>query len=116
MMSRSGNTWWGYTGLVTAPPEEATESGLIGPVFAFLLDGFLRMRDEVPPAGFFMSLREVCDEAANGFDERYLAGHDVEVQTYQCLLHVWDRLRVWSAGAAEPAHHPNLQSDIFILG
>jgi hypothetical protein len=116
IMSRNGNVWWGYTGLITAPPEEATESGLIEPVFALLVDGFLMMRDRVPPEGFFVRLQEVCEEAANGFDELHVAGYDVDVGTYHCLLHVWDRLRVWSAGSAAPAHHPRLQSDIFILG
>lgn len=100
VMSRSGNVWWGYTGLITAPPEEATETGLIEPVFAFLVHAFLTMRDEVPPVGFFVRLQEVCDAAANGFDELHMAGLDVDVGTYHCLLHVWDRLRVWNRGSS----------------
>ena len=115
-MSRTGNTWWGYSGAIAAPPEEATESGLITPVFRFLVDSFLHFKSEIPHPEFFTRLKTLCERAVHHFDDLAESGEYVDAGTYLCLLHVWDRLRVWNPGAIRPAYHPNCQSDVGLLG
>jgi hypothetical protein len=115
-MSRTGNAWWGYSGAIAAPPESATESGLIVPVFEFLIEGFLRLRDDVPMPEFFDRLNKRCERASHQFDELFDSGEYVDPGTYLCLLHIWDRLRVWSPGAGRPVYHPRCQSEVALLG
>lgn len=115
-MSRSGNAWWGYSGAIAAPPATATESGLIAPVFEFLIESFLRFGGDVPLPEFFDRLKKRCERAAHQFDELFLSGEYVDAGTYLCLLHVWDRLRAWSPGAGQPAYHPRCQSEVALLG
>ncbi len=85
------------------------------PVFDYLISSFLALRHEAPEEEFFARLQRLCREAAFEFDDLQSAGEDVGYETYSCLLHVWDRLRVWSTGAQEPHHHPHPQSSIYIL-
>lgn len=115
-MSRTGNTWWGYSGAVAAPPEEATKSGVVTPVFRFLVEGFLHLRDEVPHPEFFARLKALCERATHYLDDRAESGESVDAGTYLCLLHMWDRLRVWNPGASRPAYHPDCRSDVGLLG
>lgn len=115
-MARTGNTWWGYSGAVAAPSVEATRTGFIAPVFRHLITSFLEFSDEVPPPAFFEWLKQLCEQAAHQFDELFASGVDVDTDTYLCLLHVWDRLRVWCPGSDGPAHHPRCQSEVALLG
>ncbi|MCC6553198.1 MAG: hypothetical protein IT372_09285 [Polyangiaceae bacterium] len=49
-------------------------------------------------------------------DEHALRDPDADVwAAYHCLLHVWDRLRIWPAGATDPEAHPRARPPSLFL-
>lgn len=102
-----GATWAGYTGWISAPPVTQTSLEVLASVFDFVCASIPHMRDTGFRQRFLLDLEARCEQAAAALDELAAAGVGVELDAYLCLLHVWQRLRIWSEGDQEPARHPD---------
>lgn len=105
VMAEQGATWWGYTGAIAAPPDDPAHAGLVAFPFEYLVEESLDEHDASLLPGVLDRLRGVCREAEEALDRLMETGEVVEMQSYQCLFHLWDRLRIWLPGSSVPVHH-----------
>lgn len=105
-MSRSGVTWWGYTGAIQCPEDAAPFRLLFVELFRFIREAFVAAPTIAQRRAALEEIARRCEEAQGVVDEHALRDPEVDVwAAYHCLLHVWDRLRVWPPGATEPEAH-----------
>ncbi len=113
--AKAGSAWWGYTGAVTAP--EASEEFL--PVFVAI---FSYIRDAFPEVLFpgeleavLLRIADLCHEAEHQVDGLAEKDPDLDAgSAHLCLLHIWQRLRVWMPSLDSPRSHPLAPSpDLF---
>jgi hypothetical protein len=105
-MSQRGATWWGYTGSIQCPEDAVSFRSLFVELFRFIQEAFVAASTEVERRAVLEELARRCEEAQSVVDEHAIRDPDLDVWTaYHCLLHVWDRLRVWSPGASLPEAH-----------
>jgi len=100
--AHAGWTWWGYTGAVSAPGGTAEELRLMGLAFREVLHFFLTAHANVTQSQQLAELQTIADR----FEEQ-LDALGAAADNYLCLLHLWSRLRVWTAHAAAPISPPN---------
>jgi hypothetical protein len=104
-MARGGVVWWGYTGTILAPPAGSGREQIFGPVFDHLVGAFLSGVDQLGLREVFTQLRALCrhaEKALFGLFDAGVAG----LEDFGCLLHIWNRLRIWLPGSDAPVHHP----------
>jgi hypothetical protein len=109
-MSRSGVTWWGYTGKIQCPEDAEVFRPLFVDLFRFIRDVFASASTAGDRRAALEEIARRCEEAQGIVDDR--AAHDPDLNVwaaYLCLLHVWDRLRVWPPGANHPEAHMRAQ-------
>lgn len=105
-MSRGGVTWWGYTGAIQCPEDAAPFRVLFVDLFCFIGGAFAAASTGVLRGAVLDEIARRCEEAQGVVDEHALRDPELDVwAAYHCLLHVWDRLRVWAPGATEPEAH-----------
>jgi hypothetical protein len=105
-MSQSGATWWGYTGAIQCPEDAVAFRLLFVGLFRFIREAFVAASTTVERRALLEEIARRCEEAQGIVDEHAIRDPDIDVWTaYHCLLHVWDRLRVWSPGASHPEAH-----------
>lgn len=104
-MAQGDVVWWGYTGTILAPPGGSGREEVFGPVFDYLVGAFLSGVGRSGLQEVFTSLRALCVQAATALDVLFDAGV-AGLEDYGCLLHIWNRLRVWLPGSDTPEHHP----------
>jgi hypothetical protein len=106
-MSQSGTTWWGYTGAIQCPEDAVSFRPLFVELFRFIRESFVAASTQVERRAVLEEIARRCEEAQGIVDEHAIRDPDVDVWTaYHCLLHLWDRLRVWCPGASHPEAHP----------
>ncbi len=103
--ARNGAIWLGYTGEISAPPSTPATLSLFASLFDFVRATFPRLRDVGLRQALFHELERRCDEAAAQLDELAERGVLVEMDAHLCLLHLWQRLRIWVDGEL-PEQHP----------
>jgi hypothetical protein len=113
-MAEGGVAWWGYTGVILAPAGGEARDAVFGPVFEYLVDTFLARTDHSAIHRMFSHLRLLCHEAERLLDSLFDAGGEVGMEDYKCLLHIWDRLRVWLPGRRTPEFHPD-STPLFVV-
>ncbi len=105
-MSRSGVTWWGYTGAIQCPEDAEPFRLLFVELFRFIGEAFVATSTIAERRAVLEEIARRCEEAQGVVDEHALRDPDLDVwAAYHCLLHVWDRLRVWPPGAIQPEAH-----------
>ena len=104
-MSRFGATWWGYTGKIAAPGDGVREIPIFEDVFLEI-----RSRFAVEAEHLMAQIRTICEQAEYRLDH-IEAGSD----SYLCLLHIWDRLRVWQPGASDAWAHPDARPPTWMV-
>ena len=105
-MSRSGVTWWGYTGAIQCPEDAAPFRLLFVELFRFIREAFVGASTTIERRAVLEEIARRCEEAQGVVDEHAIRDPDIDVwAAYHCLLHVWDRLRVWPAGVSHPEAH-----------
>lgn len=100
--AHAGWTWWGYTGAVSAPGGTTAELQLMGLAFQEVLHFFLTAHTNVTQPQQLAGLQAIADRF-----EQQLDVLGATADNYLCLLHLWSRLRVWTAHAAAPIAPPN---------
>lgn len=103
-----GVVWWGYTGAIQSPVSEEPLAGLFAEIFRFLRDSFAGAASREARSQALEELRRRCREAERAVDEAFEADPSLDPsEALLCLLHLWDRLRIWLPGHDVPEHHPN---------
>lgn len=115
-MCQGGTTWWGYTGAIQCPEDTAPFRSLFVELFAYIRGAFHAASTREDRSRVLDEIARRCETAQSVVDEHVLRGTDGEVwAAYHCLLHIWDRLRVWPADAAEPEAHRNARPPSLFL-
>lgn len=105
--ARNGATWWGYVGSVTAPDVPEILLPIIGRVFIRIRDAFATAESAGERRQLLLDIAEACHQAEVLIGELQEADPELDtLNAYYCLLHLWQRLRLWESGAAEPIQHP----------
>lgn len=106
--ARQGAVWWGYTGAVTAPEPSPMLLPLFIQIFSFIRDEFARARSLEERRAVLLRTAELCHQAEAEIDDFFDQDPALDAgSAYLCLLHIWQRLRVWSPGAVSPLMHPD---------
>jgi len=113
----SGTVWWGYTGAVTAPPDSSSPLfDRFVRIFVHIRDNFARARSSEERHTILLRIAELCHGVEEQIDGLLEAGMDLDAgSALFCLLHIWQRLRVWEPGAASPDMHPEAPPPILLL-
>jgi len=103
-----GAAWWGYTGAVTAPESAPELLPLFVEVFSYIRDSFPETRSPQELQTVLLRIADLCNDAERKVDGLVDQGPDLDVgSAYLCLLHIWQRLRVWRPGDGSPVMHPD---------
>ncbi|HEX3529341.1 MAG TPA: hypothetical protein VH988_19975 [Thermoanaerobaculia bacterium] len=113
----AGSVWWGYTGAVsTAPDSSPRLLSLFGKVFSYILDSFAEARSGEQRDAVLLRIAELCHEAEEQIDELQESDPDLDAgSALFCLLHIWERLRIWEPGASLPKKHPEAKPPVLFL-
>lgn len=115
--SKAGTFWWGYTGSITAPDSSAAALPLFVEIFRYIRDAFPAAESADSCREVLSRIAELCHEAEAKVDGLLEAGASFDAASiYLCLLQLWQRLRVWVSGAAEPLLHPDSPPPLLFLG
>ena len=107
--------YWGYTGSIAA----STHSELLTPIFAsifqHIITFFPNCDDKQAINTSIHKLKLLCDNAQNEVDTLYEMNDDIDVMSsYNCLNHIWNRLRVHHFAHKQVIQHPESQiGDLF---
>lgn len=108
--AQSGAIWWGYTGAIQCPEDAAALLPIFVRIFSYIREAFPGARDRAERERVLLRIAELCREAEQEVDELTLADATLDVSAaYYCLLHIWDRLRVWAQELDAPQQHPQAQ-------
>jgi hypothetical protein len=115
--AESGTVWWGYTGAVSAPPDSSSPLlDRFAWIFAYIRDAFARARSTEEQRTVLLRIAELCHEAEEQIDALLEAGADLDAgSAFFCLLHIWQRLRIWEPGSIRPRMHPEAPPPILLL-
>jgi hypothetical protein len=115
-MCQVGVTWWGYTGAIQCPEDAGGFRGLFVDLFGYIRGAFGRASSAAERRAVIEEVARRCEAAQELVDEGALGDPDLDVMSaYHCLLHLWDRLRVWPPYAAEPERHERAQPPSLFL-
>jgi len=105
--AQAGGAWWGYTGAITSPDVSEKLLPLLTEVFAYLLGIFAISGSTAARRAVLIQLKERCQSVESRIDDLLESDPDLDAGTaYLCLLHLWDRLRIWEERSDEPLQHP----------
>lgn len=115
--AESGTVWWGYTGAITTPPDSSSPLfDRFTRIFAHIRDNFAEARSSEERHTILLQIAELCHEVEEQVDEWLEAGMDLDAgSALFCLLHIWQRLRVWEPGSTLPRMHPEAPPPILML-
>jgi hypothetical protein len=105
--AQAGATWWGYTGTITAPDASTELLPFLVEIFTYLSEAFVTAVSTAARQAVLVQLGEHCHLAERKIDDLLETDPGLDAGTaYLCLLHLWDRLRIWEEGAETPLQHP----------
>lgn len=106
--AQHGATWWGYTGSIQSPVSDEPFIELFVEIFAFMRESFAAAVTREARSRILDDLRRRCSEAERAVDEAFEADPSIDPsEALLCLLHLWDRLRIWVPGHDAPECHSN---------
>ncbi len=102
-----GVIWWGYTGAIQSPVAEEPFRDLFVPIFDLLCVAFSCAATYEERRELLEQLHRRCRSAERAVDDALEADPAVDPsEALLCLLHLWDRLRIWVPGNDAPECHP----------
>jgi hypothetical protein len=105
--AKVGSAWWGYTGAVTAPESSPELLPVFVAIFSYIRDAFPKALLPEELEAVLSRIAELCHEAEYQVDILVEKGWGPDAgAAYLCLLHIWQRLRVWMPGLDSPKMHP----------
>ena len=115
-LAGEGAVYWGYTGKINTPAENADLVFLFVPIFEYIRDTWHSANSGSEQQDALTQIAILCDRAADTLDELSLADQELDVLSAAlCLLHIWARLRVWTGDAASPEHHPRAPMPLLLM-
>ena len=115
-LTGEGAVYWGYTGAINAPAENPDLAFLFIPIFEYIRDAWHGAGTSRERQNVLVHLATLCTKAEGSLDDLALEDEGLDVgSAYLCLLHIWDRLRIWTRGAESPEHHPSATTPLFLM-
>lgn len=116
-VAEHGGIWWGYTGAIQGPvcPEILVQH-FVG-IFQYIRGAFSGAHTPEQRLAVLLKIKELCNHANHQVDIHAEADPELDVAAANlCLLHLWDRLRIWAPGLSGPERHPHAQPpSLFLL-
>jgi hypothetical protein len=114
--AQGGAIWWGYTGAVTAPDSSALLLPVFVEIFFYLREIFPEAESSEECRMVLLRVAELCEKAQLLVDDLGAEDANLDVMSPSCcLLHIWQRLRVWRPGADSPLKHPDAPLPLLFL-
>lgn len=89
--------YWGYTGGIQAPDDTHKKSiEIFASIFKKIIENFSHCEKDEQINEFIHELKNICDNFAYEFDELFENEHFDALDAHRCLIHIWNRLRVWN--------------------
>ena len=93
-------------GAVHAPDPSPELLPLFVEIFRYIRDAFARAGSRQERTAILVRIAELCHEAESRLDEQLEADPGLDAgPAYFCLLHIWQRLRVWGPDEPAPLSH-----------
>ena len=108
----AGGVWWGYTGAVSAPPIHPEAAQEVARLFRLLKENVFDTPSKDIRLALMLELRRLCDEVSEALDQIDFPDFCDQMSAHSCVLHVWDRLRVWCRLNNGPERHPDSQDPV----
>ncbi len=106
--AQGNSIFWGYTGAIQSLDSQPAVSIHFQPIFKSILQSFSHLSLNSEIAIFLASLRDICEQANNKLDEIWESNPNLDLYAaYNCLSHLWGRLRVYHPDLSEPILHPD---------
>lgn len=115
-LTAQGAVYWGYSGAINAPAENPELAFLFIPIFEHIRGAWHRAETAQERLAVMEEIAAHCERAQTILDEMGTADVNLDTQSaYLCLLHIWDRLRIWVGPAESPEHHPRSSPPLFLM-
>jgi hypothetical protein len=107
--------YWGYTGSIAAPSDQIELLPLFTPIFQQIITHFPNCKDILEINSLLNTLKTFCNNAENAIDILWETNDTLDVMSsYNCLNHIWNRLRVHHFEHETPIQHPHAEiGDLF---
>jgi hypothetical protein len=106
-LKKQNSIYWGYTGRVAAPSSQPIVKTIFSNILEYILTHFSNCKNEFEINQMLENIKQLCDKAAEQMDEIIESGAFVEDdwECYNCLQHIWSRLRVHHFNINQPLKH-----------
>jgi hypothetical protein len=106
-LKKQNSIYWGYTGRIAAPSSQPIVKSIFSNIFEYILTHFNHCVNDSEIDKMVENIKQLCDEAAYQLDEIIESGTFVEddLECYNCLQHLWSRLRVHHFSSNQPLKH-----------
>lgn len=105
--------YWGYTGSIAAPTDKMTTIPLFQSIFQYIIAHFGVCENIEQINRMLHDLKNLCNAVELELDILFDAGDDV-MESYTCLNHIWNRLRINHFAYDDAIKHPEaLAGDLF---
>lgn len=108
--------WWGYTGSIGAPDLSSELLPLFIRIFSSLREAFPSAQSAREKSEVLSRIADLCREAEERVTDLWMDNADLDIgSALFCLMHIWQRLRVWGPGASVPLKHPEAPPPLLLL-
>lgn len=109
----NNNIYWGYTGSIAAPTDKTATIPLFRSIFQFIITNFGICENRQDIDKMLHDLKNLCNAIEIELDILFETGDDV-MESYTCLNHIWNRLRINHFAFEDVIKHPEaLAGDLF---
>ena len=109
--AHQGSIWWGYSELISCAINSPRLISIFTNIFTFIRDNFHKAKSKEDRQRVLEELKNLCATAEEKVDLIYADTETTDIlELYMTLQHLWNRLRIWAPGAAEPEQHPHSSS------
>jgi hypothetical protein len=109
ILKKRQNIYWCYTGAIAAPSQEPHLIAFFRTIFKHIIDHFPNGSDVASIRALIETIKLLCHQMENEFDLLLEAGEDIDIINYTCLLHIWNRLRVYHFEHDDCIQHSSAQ-------
>lgn len=114
-LKMNNSIYWGYTGSIAAPTHTELLTPIFTSIFQHIITFFPDCDDIQAIHGSIETLKLLCSNAENEIDMLWEMNDEIDVMSsYNCLNHIWNRLRVHHFDHPQVIQHPESQiGDLF---
>ena len=114
-LKANNSIYWGYTGSIAAPTHAELLTPIFTSIFQHIITFFPNCDDIQTISSSMHILKLLCNNAENEIDMLWEVNDEMDVMSsYNCLNHIWNRLRVHHFNHKQVIQHPESQiGDLF---